>query len=459
MAIPALQEFDDTDLTLRLAENSMSFDLDTLPAAVVAVAKHCLLDWLGVTLAGSREPLSLILRDQALDEGGAAQASIIGDGRKLSMLQAALVNGSAGHALDYDDVILVMPGHPTVPVIPALLSLAEHNGSSGGDFLTALVAGIEAECRVGALMNDSHYEAGWHSTGTVGTFGAVAAAARLLGFDGAQCANAMGIAGTQAAGLKSMFGTMCKPFHAGKAAANGLHAALLSRRGFGSRPDVLECSQGFADTQTENYDPAAALDGLGTVFHTPDVLFKYHAACYGTHAAIDAAAALKRDKNIDPADIDRIEVHVRAANLQICNIENPVTGLEGKFSLRFTAAMAMLGENTGLIANYNEATVSNPEIVAIRDKIAVVPHAEMGLAEAEVVVTMKDGLAHRRRADVETPEADLDRQWARLSVKFTDNATPIIGAARAKALIEAVGGLETCADIGAVVALAGGDGN
>jgi 2-methylcitrate dehydratase PrpD len=268
----------------------------------------------------------------------------------------------------------------------------------------------------------------------------------------------MGIAGTQAAGLKSMFGTMCKPFHAGKAAANGLHAALLARRGFGSRPDVLECKQGFADTQTGNYDPAAALAGLGAVFHTPDVLFKYHAACYGTHAAIDAAAALKRDKNIDPDRIERIEVHTRAANLDICNIENPVTGLEGKFSFRFTAAMAMLGENTGLIANYNEAKVLDPEIMAIRDKITVVPHADMGLAVAEVVVTMKDGLAHRRRADVETPEADLDRQWARLSAKFTDNATPIIGAAKTRALIDAVGSLETCADLGVVVALAVGDG-
>jgi len=458
MTIAAARKFDDTGLTLRLAENSMSLDYATLPGAVLTVAKHCVLDWLGVTLAGSREPLSLILRDDALDQGGAAQASIVGDGRKVTMMQAALVNGSAGHALDYDDVILVMPGHPTVPVVQALLALAEQNGANGRDFLTALVAGIEAECRVGALMNDSHYEAGWHSTGTVGTFGAAAAAARLLGFDGAQCATAMGIAATQAAGLKSMFGTMCKPFHAGKAAANGLHAALLARRGFGSRADVLECDQGFADTQTGNYDPEAALAGLGTVFHTPDVLFKYHAACYGTHAAIDATAALKRDKNIDPAHIDSIEVHTGAINLKVCNIANPVTGLEGKFSLRFTAAMAMLGENTGLIANYNEAMVADPEIAAIRDKITVVPNSGMGLAEAEVVVNMTDGLAHRRRTDVETPEADLDRQWARLSAKFTDNATPVIGAAKTRALIEAVSALEECQDIGAVVALAVGDG-
>ncbi len=449
----AQQQADDKDLTLRLAHNSMSITLDTLPTEVVEVARHCLLDWLGVTLAGSREPLTRILIDEAVEEGGNPQATVIGDGRKLSMLQAAVVNGSAGHALDYDDVILVMPGHPTVPVVPALLALGEKMGSSGHDLLTALVAGIEAECRVGALVNESHYEAGWHTTGTVGTFGAATAAARLLGLDAETCANAMGIAGTQAAALKSMFGTMCKPFHAGKAASNGLYAALLSGKGFESRADVLECSQGFADTQTDNYDPAAALDGLGTVFHTPDVLFKYHAACYGTHAAIDASATLKRDNNIDPNNVAGIEVHVKESNLKMCNIESPMTGLEGKFSLRFTAAMALLGENTGLIANFNDEKVQDPEIIAVRDKITVVPSQEMGLAEAEVVITMNDGSVHRLRLDVETPESDLDRQWSRLSTKFLDNATPVIGAANARQVVDKVRRLEDCRDIGEIVRL------
>ncbi len=450
MAQAAVQAFDDTDLTLKLAENSMSLSLEALPGNVIEVARHCFLDWLGVTLAGSREPLSRILLDEALDEGGNPQATVVGDGRKVTMLQAAVINGSAGHALDYDDVHLVMPGHPTVPIVPALLALAEHQGRGGRDFLTALVAGVEAECRVGALMNQSHYGAGWHATGTVGTFGAVAAASRMLGLNGRDCANAMGIAGTQAAGLRSMFGTMCKPFHAGKAAANGLYSALLCQRGYESRGDVLECSQGFADTQTQNYDPAAALDGLGEKFHTPDVLFKYHAACYGTHASIEGASILKRDNNIDPDNVASIELHVRQDNLRICNIQNPVTGLEGKFSLRFTAAMALLGENTAVIANYNEEMVHDPEIVAVRDKITVVPNDTMGLAEADVVIAMKDGSVHRTRADVETPDSDLDRQWSRLSAKFTDMAAPVIGVAGARGVIDAVRNLEACENMGAI---------
>lgn len=455
MAQAAARQIDDTDLTLKLAENSMSFTLDALPKEAVEVARHCFLDWLGVTLAGSREPLTQILLEEALAEGGNPQATIVGDGRKVTIKQAALINGSAGHALDYDDVHLLMPGHPTVPVVPALLALAEYQNRDGKDFLTAMVAGIEAEIRVGTIMNQSHYGAGWHATGTVGTFGATAAAAKLLGLDAEACANAMGIGGTQAAGLRSMFGTMCKPFHAGKAAVNGLSSALLSQRGFESRNDVLECEQGFADTQTENYDPAAALDGLGEKFHTPDVLFKYHAACYGTHATIDAAAALKREHNIDPDNVANIEVHVRGDNLRICNILNPMTGLEGKFSLRFTAAMAMLGENTGVIANYNEEKVQDPEIVSVRDKISVHVNDDLGLAEADVVIAMKDGTVHKGRGDVETPDADLDRQWSRLSTKFTDMAVPVIGAAGARNVIDAVRNLESCTDIAEIAALCG----
>ena len=162
---------------------------------------------------------------------------------------------------------------------------------------------------------------------------------------------------------------------------------------------------------------------------------------------------MKRNNNIDPANVARIEVHVKEANLKMCNIQNPVTGLEGKFSLRFTAAMALLGENTGLIANFSDEKVQDPEIVAIRDKITVVPNADMGLAEAEVVISMLDGSEHRLRMDVETPESDLDRQWQRLSAKFLDNATPVIGAANARTVVDRVRRLEECRDIGEIVRL------
>lgn len=452
----ATAAFDDTDLTLRLAAHGMGLTFESLPRETIEVARHCLIDWLGVTLAGSREPLAEIMRAEALEEGGASQATILGGGAMTSTIQAALVNGATGHALDYDDVNLTMIGHPTAAVAPAILALAEKNGLGGKALLTALVTGIETECRVGAMMNEAHYNAGWHATGTVGSFGAAAGAASLLGLDTEACARALGIAGTQAAGLKSMFGTMCKPFHAGKAASNGLYAAMLSSRGFESRTDVLECEQGFADTQTTDYDPAAALDQLGTKFHTPNVLFKYHAACYGTHAVIEAAANLKRAHNIDPANVEKIEIGVRDTLLKMCNIQEPVTGLEGKFSMRFTAAMALLGENTGLIANYNENKVQEAEIVNLRNRIKVVNNQDMGKAEAAMSISMKDGSVHQVRTDVETPDSDLDRQWSRLSAKFLDMAGPVIGDAKAARVVELVAGLENATDLNEVTALCKG---
>lgn len=442
MAQPAFDRPDATGLTRKIAENSAALRFEALPADVVSIAKCCLIDWLGVTLAGAKEPLSEMLQAEAAEEGAKPQASVIGGGFKTSMVQAALVNGAASHALDYDDVNLTMPGHPTVPVVPALLALAERDDVDGEAFIAAFIAGVEAECRIGALMGESHYQKGWHTTGTVGTFGAAAAAAHLLGLDADGCVTAYGIAGTQAAGLKSNFGTMCKPLHAGKAAANGLTAALLAKRGFTSNPEILECVQGFGDTQTDNFQPDLALDGLGTTFHARGILFKYHAACYGTHASIEAATRIREQHNLTPDRVEKIEVRVPESYEKMCNIQNPTTGLEGKFSLRFTTAMALAGENTAKIDNYNAEKCQDPVIVNLRDKTTVVPEDKWEHANSEVLVSTQDGLVLRQMADASIPEADQERQWFRLSSKFCDMAKPEIGADRADAVVEAVQRLE-----------------
>src|SRR5215203_7194419 len=219
-------------LTGRLVAGVRDLRYDDLPADVIVIAKHCLLDWLGVTLAGSREPLAQMLRDEVAEQGGRPQATLIGTDARASTQQAALVNGAASHALDFDDVHLVMNGHPSVPVLPALLALAEAHDGDGRALIAAFVAGVEVECRIGALVMPGHYNAGFHATGTLGAFGAAAACAHLLALDTDQWQIALAIAGTQAGGLKAMFGTMCKPLHAGKAAANGLLAATLAARGF-----------------------------------------------------------------------------------------------------------------------------------------------------------------------------------------------------------------------------------
>jgi 2-methylcitrate dehydratase PrpD len=447
---------DASGLTRKIAENGIGMRFDALPPDVVSVAKCCLIDWLGVTLAGSREPLSAMLQAEAREEGAKAQATVIGGGFRTSLMQAALLNGSASHALDYDDVNLLMVGHPTVPVVPAILALSERDGGSGKDFIAAFVAGVETECRISVLMGETHYVKGWHTTATVGTFGAAAASAHMLGLDTEGCVTAFGIAATQAAGLKSNFGTMCKPLHAGKAAANGLYAALLAKRGFSSNPEILECVQGFGDTQSDSFQPDKALDGLGKTFLARSILFKYHAACYGTHASIDAASMMRTKHNLTPERIEKIEVRVPESYQKMCNIQNPQTDLEAKFSLRFTTAMALAGESTGKIANYSAEMCNDPTVVYLRDRITVVPEPKWEHANSEVIVSTTDGLVLRQMADASIPEQDQERQWFRLSSKFHDLAEPVIGKDKAEAVAEKVGRLEKLGSLDEIVALCRG---
>src|SRR5437870_9215214 len=281
------------DLTRTLAGQASAVTYDALPEPVRALARQCLLDYYGVALAGAGDELVRILLDEMAEEGGAGQAGVIGHATRLPVLAAALVNGAVGHALDYDDVNLAMPGHPSVAILPGLLALAEQRRSSGREVIAAFVAGYETACRIGSALRPGHYDRGFHATGTVGCLGAAAACARLLGLDAEQTARAIGIAGTQAAGLKSQFGTMCKPFHAGKATQNGLLAARLAARGFSSRPDLIECEQGFALTHGPDFNPEAALAAPPNGFYIFANLFKYHAACYLTHGPIESARQVR----------------------------------------------------------------------------------------------------------------------------------------------------------------------
>jgi 2-methylcitrate dehydratase PrpD len=420
----------------RLAERWSGVAFDDLPPEVVAVGRHCLLDWLGCALAGSGEPLARLLRDELPTTG---PATVLGSGRGADARNAALANGAAGHALDFDDTHTLMPGHPTAPVLPAALAVAEVLGASGESLLAALVAGIEVECRAGSLLAPGHYGAGWHATGTVGTIGAAAAVAHLLGLGAGRTTHALAVAATQAAGLKASFGTMAKPLHAGKAASDGLLAARLAAGGFTGDPAVLEAPQGLAAAAGGGVPDPARLDRLDGHWLIRDTLFKYHAACYLAHASINAALAL--GDAVDAPEIARVEVHVAPELLRVCDIAEPATGLEGKFSLRATAAMALLGDDTTDAAAYTDARMADHDLVALRDRVTVVPEAGRAATQATVVVTTHGG--ERLEADDDTgrPADDLDRQWDRLAAKFRALAGPVVGGAGAEALQQAVAGL------------------
>ncbi|HXZ01089.1 MAG TPA: MmgE/PrpD family protein [Stellaceae bacterium] len=437
----------DAPVTAELARRAASLRYDDVPDEMRLLARQCVLDWLAVTLAGSREDLTRILLAEAEEQGGAPAATAIGHRRKLPTQQAALVNGAASHALDYDDVNLTMGGHPTVPLVPAVLALAEARGAGGAPVIAAFVAGYETECRIGALVAPGHYARGFHNTATIGSFGAAAAAANLLGLGASRTAVALGIAGTQAAGLKSMFGTMCKPLHAGKAAQNGLLAASLAARGFTSRDDVLDCAQGFADTQSPDFRPERALAPPRRGWHLADNLFKYHAACYLTHAPIECARALRLTPGFDPGAVREAMLALDGGAAKVCHIPAPRTGLEAKFSLRLATAMALAGLDTAALETYSEKTAADPRLVALRDKVTVDFRPDWPHTVAELELRLADGRVLRARHDSGVPASDLAAQGRRLEAKFMSLAAPVLGGAQAGRLAAAVAGLDRLGSI------------
>lgn len=441
------------DVTRSLVRRAREIRYEEIPEDARQAARQCLLDFVGCALAGSREPLTEILvREVALGEA-ASQAGLIGRRERATLLTAALINGAAGHALDFDDTHTGMGGHPSVPVLPALLALAEHTGASGRDFLTALVAGVELECRMGLLLGPKHYAAGFHATGTYGTFGAAAACAHLLGLDEQTWLNAMGLAGTQAAGLKSGFGTMAKPLHAGRAASAGLLAANLARGGFTAQPAILDVPQGFAATHACALPDVAALEEQPAHLSIRDTLFKVHAACYLTHAAIEAATLLRERHGLDPEKITSVEVEVHPSLLAVCNIEQPSTGLEGKFSLRATTALALLARDTRNPALFSDATMTDAKLIALRDRIRITPTKKYAATQARVVIESPAG---RSDAEYDTgvPATDLAAQGQWLRDKFLLLGAPVLGPSGAESLAGQIDAIDEQPSLGALMELA-----
>ena len=422
------------EITKALSEYIVKLKFSDLPKDVVEGAKLCFLDWLGVTLSGSKEPLTNILATVAEEQGGKPQATLIGRKKKASLLQAALINGAASHALDFDDVHLGMMGHPSAPVFPAILALGEWKKVSGEQFISAFIAGFEAECRVSSIVYPEHYLCGWHATGTLGHFGAAAACANLIGLTPSQTVYALGIAGTQASGIKQVFGTMCKPFHAGKAAMNGLLSALLAEKGFTSSTDMLEGSKGFSKVFSTRMDPPKALERLGDDYAIRGVVFKRHASCFETHPAIDAVLALKEEQGLTADQVESIQLDAYTVACDIAGIPAPQTGLQGKFSLAFCVALA-LGEGETGEPQFNDEKVRDPRLVALRDRVKIVPDPNLSPSRAKIRVMTKDGRILERSMETLDLSKDRERMKKDLVRKFQDLSTPILGEEKTKKLI------------------------
>lgn len=398
--------------TLRHVLDLAALPVAAIPASARTVARLSLFDWMVCGRAGRGEPLATILRDFTAAEGGTPAASVIGGGQ-LPARAAALVNGATSHALDYDDTHFGHVGHPSVAVYPAALAAAEMADASAAAVADAFLLGAEASVRIGMVLGTVHYNRGFHQTATAGAFGATIAAGRIFGLTRSQMQAALGLCATRASGLKSQFGTMGKPYNAGIAAANGVECALLAKAGFTSADDGLMGAQAFVPTHSDAPDEArGAWDRPPpATFLFEDIKYKLHACCHGTHAMIEALAALRAENGVAADQVAEIRLSTSPRWLTVCDIKAPRTGLEVKFSYAWLAGMVFEQIPTSNDRIYTDALAADPRLQAFAGKVRVAGDAAVGDMRAVGEVVLTDGrvLPFAHDLSARLPAADIER--------------------------------------------------
>jgi 2-methylcitrate dehydratase PrpD len=410
------------------------------PSEARARAAAAVLDTVGVALAGANEPASRIVRT-VLVPASAGESFAWGTVERLSASDAALANGTAAHALDYDDMCFVSLAHPSAPLVPAAIGAAHLELAPGRDVLDAYVVGFEIEARLGRVMNPRHYQRGWHNTSTLGTIGAAAAASRVLEIGAGAAAHAIAIAASETSGLKENFGSMVKPLHAGLAARNGLVAAMLAGAGMTASAHALDGPQGFLHAMdAEREDLAREVADLGERWEILDtgITVKLYPSCAGTHPTLDALLDLRSREKFTADDVDRVEIDVDPIVPTILLYDRPANALEAKFSMPFCAAAAIVFGQVG-IDTFDDGRIHDPRVAEMMAKIAMQIDPDLGkgvpaLTESRVRVRLKNGRtlsqdAHGARGYPERPASD-----AELDAKFIACATrvlPIDSATRA----------------------------
>lgn len=413
-----------------------------VPAAARRAARDALLDTVGVALAGSVEPAARMVRDLAAEEGGAPRCGILGAGGRTGAGWAALANGAAAHALDFDDMCFVSMAHPSAPLVAAGLAAAELADAGGAALLDAYCVGFEVEAVLGRVMNPTHYEQGWHATSTLGALGAAAAAARLLGQDAATTVRALAIAASEASGLKESFGTMVKPLQAGLAGRNGVLAALLARTGFTASDRALDGAQGlFVAMQGRARALGDAADGLGRDWEIVDggITVKLHPSCAATHPTIDALLDLRAEHGFAAGEVEAVEIGVDAVTPTVLIHDRPRTGLEGKFSMHFCAAAAAAHGRVDL-ETFEPAGMSDPATRALLPRVTmrVDPTVGVGqppLTEAAVAVRLAGGRRCARRVRGARGYPNRPPSAAELDAKFLACAARAVSPASARAAL------------------------
>ncbi|MDH5311887.1 MAG: MmgE/PrpD family protein, partial [Gammaproteobacteria bacterium] len=417
------------DVTRQLASWIVASEWGDIPERTRYEAIRSIFNWVGCCLGGARHATT----DRALaalaEFSGKPEATVLGRSERLDIMHAAMLNGITSHVLDYDDTHLATIIHPAGPVASGLLALAEKRNASGRDFMHAFILGVEAECRIGLAVYPSHYERGFHITGTAGVFGSAVACGKLLGLTEQQMIWAMGIAATQSAGLKEMFGTMSKSFHVGSAGQNGLKAALLAAKDYTSSPGVLEAKEGFAFTYSDEQDFSQVTDELGARWETDKNTYKPFSCGIVTHPIIDGCIQLRNDHKLTADRIEKVSLRVNPLVIKLTGKKTPQTGLEAKFSIFYISAAAIVSGLAGP-NQFTDEAVRVPEVVALRDRVEAVVDEDVSEEEAFVSITLRDGTVYSTHIEhaIGSVQRPLTREH--LEQKFADQAQTALPASQ-----------------------------
>jgi len=433
--------------TQTLAAHVVNDDGSTIPERIWQEAKRAILNYVGCAVSGSIEPAVDVAIDTLAPFSGARTANVIGRLERFDPLHAALLNGIGSHVHEYDDTTPKNYIHPSIPVASALFAHASANPVSGRDFLHAFILGFEVESRIGDAVYPAHYEAGWHITSTAGVFGAAAAIGKLLGLSTRQMVWAFGLAATQSAGIREMFGSMAKSFQPGRAAQNGYTAALLARADFTAGERALEGPRGFAAVTAAKYDLSRISAGLGVNFSLNDNAYKPYAAGLVVHPAIDGCSQLHRKYRPDPETIVAVRLRVAPLVLDLCNKRDLRRALQSKYSIYHAAAIGLVRGKGGL-REFTAQAVADPALARIRDLTTAIADESVTEDQVGIEVDLANGetlslFVEQSLGNVHRP---LDNE--QLEEKFRDQAMLALPSAQVEALIGQCWQLDSLSDAG-----------
>jgi len=433
-----------------LASYLVSSRWEDIPDDVRHEAKRAILNFVGCAIGGSPHP-AVTTAIRALGPfSGERTASVLGRADRLDPLHASLMNGISSHVEDYDDTTPKNYSHTSSPVASALFAFASANRVRGRDFVEAFILGFEAASRVGNAVYPAHYDVGWHMTGTIGVFGAAAAIGRVIGLSAQEMVWALGLAATQSAGLREMFGSMGKAFHPGRSAQNGYAAALLAKEGFTAGERGIEGPRGFANVMAASRDLSKITSRLGVDFDLRENTYKPFPCGIVNHPTIDGCIQIHDEERPDPASIAAVRLRVAPLVIDLCNQQNITRGLQGKFSVYHGAAVGLVRGKAGL-REYTDEAVNDPQVKRVREATTAVGDPAVTEDQSAVEVELADG--RRLTRFVEQSLGNIHRPLTdrQLEEKFRDQAVLVLPAQDVESLIQSCWRIDQMDDVGDIV--------